>query len=189
MIELIRESYPLHELALRNVAWFDYDYWLTARITHRHGKPIPEALNPAYIKAMIRHLNVGGSYHAYLKTQLIDSPVGGWRLNAHALVNRARMSAEAAKARYAGHLARNPDERAYRWVRQVLDYPHNALRPPVDGQRVTVRQLTIHGHTLQGVLLINAEGAGDDVRLQINFAEHGIKWLDLRYAKDKLSAQ
>lgn len=129
MIELIRESYPLHELALRNVAWFDYDYWLTARVTHRHGKPLPEALNPAYIKAMIRHLNVGGSYHAYLKTQLIDSPVGGWRLNAHALVNRARMYAEAAKARYAGHLARNPDERAYRWVRQVLDYPHNALRP------------------------------------------------------------
>ncbi|MDC7706460.1 UvrD-helicase domain-containing protein [Vogesella indigofera] len=38
-------------------------------------------------------------------------------------------------------------------------------------------------------VVINAEGAGDDVRLQINFAEHGIKWLDLRYAKDKLSAQ
>lgn len=56
-------------------------------------------------------------------------PGRGWRLNAHALVNRARMCAEAAKARYAGHLARNPDERAYRWVRQVLDYPHNALRP------------------------------------------------------------
>ncbi|TCP15182.1 ATP-dependent DNA helicase UvrD [Crenobacter luteus] len=33
-------------------------------------------------------------------------------------------------------------------------------------------------------VVIDAEGAGgDDVRLAINFAEHGIKWLDLRYAK------
>ncbi|MCW3481819.1 UvrD-helicase domain-containing protein [Neisseriaceae bacterium JH1-16] len=32
-------------------------------------------------------------------------------------------------------------------------------------------------------VVINAEGSGDDIRLQINFAEHGVKWLDLRYAK------
>ncbi|BEV72457.1 DNA helicase II [Paludibacterium sp. THUN1379] len=32
-------------------------------------------------------------------------------------------------------------------------------------------------------VVVNAEGAGSDVRLQINFAEHGMKWLDLRYAK------
>ncbi|WAB97753.1 hypothetical protein OSW16_25100 [Pseudomonas putida] len=160
MVELTRESYPLDELALCNLNWFDYDYWLTARVTHRQDKPLPEALNPAYIKAMIRNLNVGGSYDAYLKTQLIDSPVGGWRLNAHALINRARMRAEVAKARYAGHLGNAQGEQGYRWVRQVLDYPHNALRPPVDTHRITVRQLTIHGHTLQGVLLINAEGSG-----------------------------
>ncbi|SCK10629.1 UvrD-helicase domain-containing protein [Vogesella sp. LIG4] len=36
-------------------------------------------------------------------------------------------------------------------------------------------------------VVISAEGGGDDVRLQINFAEHGIKWLDLRYAADKLT--
>jgi DNA helicase-2/ATP-dependent DNA helicase PcrA len=41
------------------------------------------------------------------------------------------------------------------------------------------------GHAKFGVgVVINAEGTGgEDVRLQINFAEHGIKWLDLRYAK------
>jgi len=32
-------------------------------------------------------------------------------------------------------------------------------------------------------VVINAEGSSDDIRLQINFAEHGVKWLDLRYAK------
>ena len=44
-------------------------------------------------------------------------------------------------------------------------------------------------HTKFGAgVVINAEGAGEDVRLQINFAEHGIKWLDLRYAADKLTS-
>ncbi|MGL6070801.1 3'-5' exonuclease, partial [Craterilacuibacter sp.] len=32
-------------------------------------------------------------------------------------------------------------------------------------------------------MVVSAEGSGSDVRLQINFAEHGMKWLDLRYAK------
>jgi len=32
-------------------------------------------------------------------------------------------------------------------------------------------------------VVVNAEGGGAEVRLQINFAEHGLKWLDLRYAK------
>lgn len=32
-------------------------------------------------------------------------------------------------------------------------------------------------------VVVNAEGGGSEVRLQINFAEHGLKWLDLRYAK------
>ncbi|MDF0604522.1 UvrD-helicase domain-containing protein [Neisseriaceae bacterium TC5R-5] len=35
-------------------------------------------------------------------------------------------------------------------------------------------------------LVINAEGSKNDVRLQINFGEQGIKWLDLHYAKLEL---
>ncbi|PNA02364.1 MULTISPECIES: dermonecrotic toxin domain-containing protein [unclassified Pseudomonas] len=155
LVEQVRESLALDQLALRNVAWFDFDYWLTARVAHRLGKPLPAELSPGYIKRMVRHLSVGGSYVQYLRAQLIDSPVGVWRLHAHCRVNRARMRAEAAKARYAGHLVDGDGERSYAWVRQVLDYPHNALRPLVEGDRITVRQLLIGGHTLQGVLLIN----------------------------------
>ncbi|MCL6263929.1 UvrD-helicase domain-containing protein [Craterilacuibacter sp. RT1T] len=44
------------------------------------------------------------------------------------------------------------------------------------------------GHAKFGTgMVVSAEGSGSDVRLQINFAEHGMKWLDLRYAK--LTAQ
>ncbi|WP_296234737.1 dermonecrotic toxin domain-containing protein [Pseudomonas sp. UBA4617] len=154
LVEAVRMSYPLDELAVRNLAWFDYDFWLTARVTARDGTSLPAALSPAYIKALVRSLNVGDGYASYLRTQLIDSSAGRWRLHAHAKVNRARMRAEAAKARYAGHLSQAWSERDYRWIEQVLAQPHNALRPPVDGHTVVVRQLLVHQHTVQGVLLL-----------------------------------
>lgn len=161
LIETVKETYPLDVLAQHNLAWFDYDYWLTARVTQRHGKPLPSQLSPNYVKNLVRQLNVGGTYSEFLKTQLLETPIGAWRLNAHALVNRARMAAEAAKARHAGHLANSPDGRAHRWIQQVLDHAHNALRPPIDGQRIMVRQFTLQGHTVQNVLMIDSDAPGE----------------------------
>lgn len=156
LVETVRESYPLDALAMRNVAWFDFDYWLTARITHRQGKPLPAQLSPDYVKSLVRNLNVGCTYARFLKTQLLESPAGAWRLQAHGRINRARMRAEAAKARYAGHLDKAWNERAYHWVRQVIEHPQNTQRPTVDGHRVVARQLLINGHSVQGVLLIDS---------------------------------
>lgn len=45
-----------------------------------------------------------------------------------------------------------------------------------------IGQSVLHAKFGLGVVL-DAEGSQGDVRLQINFAEHGLKWLDLRYAK------
>ena len=157
MVEAVRVSYRLDELAMRNLAWFDYDYWLTARVIASDGTPLPRELSSAYIKALVRNLNVGDSYTSYLRTQLIESSDGKWRLHAHAKINRARMRAEAAKARYAGHLSRDWSERHYRWVEQVLAQPHNPLRPPVDGHSIVARQLLVQQHTVQGVLLLASD--------------------------------
>ncbi|MCX2707556.1 MULTISPECIES: dermonecrotic toxin domain-containing protein [Pseudomonas] len=156
MVEMVEEINTLEEIALKNLPWFDTDYWLTARVIHAHGKAMPAGLTPQYVKHMVRELNVGDSYAKYLHTQLISSRAGKWRLTAHSKVNRARMHAEAVKARYAGHFGEDPFEHGYNWVRAVLDQPHNALRAPVAGYPVTVRQLNIMGHTLQGVLLLNS---------------------------------
>lgn len=161
LIEAYRTSYTLDELAVRNVAWFDFDYWLTARVTTTGSTPLPAELNPGYIKALVRQLNVGDGYASYLRTQLLDTPLGRWRLLAHSKVNRARMRAEVAKARYAGHLSSDWSERHYRWVQQVLAQPHNALRPKVDGHKVVARQVLIEGHTAQGLLLLASESAND----------------------------
>lgn len=157
MIEMVKETQSLEQLALRNLPWFDTDYWLTAQVAHLRGTALPPELSANYVKHLIRDLNVGGSYAEFLKTQLITSQAGAARRRNHALVNRARMRAEAAKARYAGHFADDPFELGYQWAIAALDHPHNALRPLVAGYAIKVRQLSIMGHTLQGVLLINTQ--------------------------------
>ncbi|WP_455887449.1 dermonecrotic toxin domain-containing protein [Pseudomonas rustica] len=156
MVEMVKESNTLEQLALKNLPWFDADYWLTARVVHARGNAMPAGLTPRYVQSIIRELNVGDSYAKYLHTQLISSRAGRWRQAAHSRVNLARMRAEAVKARYAGHFGDDPFEHGYNWVNAVLDQPHNALRAPVAGYSVTVRQLSIMGHTLQGVLLLNS---------------------------------
>ena len=49
-------------------------------------------------------------------------------------------------------------------------------------QGLHIGQSVTHAKFGLGVV-VNAEGGAQDTRLQINFAEHGLKWLDLRYAK------
>lgn len=156
MVEMVEECNTLEQLALKNLPWFDSDYWLTARVRHAQGNAMPAGLTAHYVKGMIRELNVGDSYASYLHTQLISSRAGRWRQAAHSRVNLARMRAEAVKARYAGHFGDDPFEHGYNWVKAVLDQPHNALRAPVAGCSVMVRQLSIMGHTVQGVLLLNS---------------------------------
>ena len=157
-VEMVAVSYRLDELALLNIAWFDVDYWLTARVQDEDGNALPN-LTPQQVKQLVRSLDAGGSYIRYLQQHLIDSAAGRWRMEAHGNINRARMRAEAAKARYAGHFLNDPGELGYRWVKAVTDYPDSNWRPTIEGHRIVVRQLLIDGNTLQGVLLLNAEAA------------------------------
>ncbi|MEB8056592.1 dermonecrotic toxin domain-containing protein [Pseudomonas fulva] len=155
-VELVRQTYSLDQLALLNVGLLDLDYWLTARVHHRDETNI-QGLSPAQARQMVRELNVGDSYSRFLRSHLIDLAQGQWRRDAHARINCARMRAEAAKARYAGHFIPDPLEQGYRWSRAVLNYPDSDWRPLVQENRLSVRQLLIAGHTVQGVLLITPE--------------------------------
>lgn len=155
-LELVNVTYALDELALLNIAWFDVDYWLTARVHAEDGNAIP-ALTRSAVRQLVRELNAGASYVSYLQTHLIDSPAGQWRQEAHGRVNRARMRAEAVKARYAGHFLPDPLEQGYRWADVILRFPDSNWRATIEEHRISVRQLVIQGHTVQGVLLLNAE--------------------------------
>ena len=155
-LELVSVTYGLEELALLNIAWFDVDYWLTARVHFADGRAVA-GLTADKVRHMIRALDAGSSYIRYLQAQLIDSPQGQWREEAHGRINRARMWAEAVKARYARQFLPDPLERGFLWAKTIVHYPDSHWRATVEGHRISVRQLTIQGHTVQGVLLLNAE--------------------------------
>lgn len=155
-IEMVSTTWSLDELALLNIAWFDIDYWLTARVYHVDGLNIA-ALTPGVVKALVRSLNAGSGYAHFVRSHLIDSEAGQWRQQAHISVNRARMRAEAAKARHAGHFLADSLEQGYRWASVILKFPDSAWRATVEEHRISVRQLVIQGHTVQGVLLLTAE--------------------------------
>lgn len=152
-IELVNQTYRLDELALLNIAWFDVDYWLTARVHLADDQPLP-ALTPLRVKQIIRRLNAGDGYQAYLRTHLLDSPHGQWRQRAHAQLNRTRMNAEAVKARYAGHFQRDTFEQGYGWASTVIRWPDSNDRRHYNEQQVIARQLLVQGQTLQGVILL-----------------------------------
>ncbi|MFB4392340.1 MULTISPECIES: dermonecrotic toxin domain-containing protein [unclassified Pseudomonas] len=152
-IEMVRKTYSLDQLALINVNWLDIDYWLTARVHLADGTTLP-GLSAAQAKQLVRELNVGRSYSQFLQTHLVDSPAGQWRQEAYVGISRARMRAEAAKARYAGHFLQDPLEQGYRWAKVLLSYPDSNWRPLVEDNRLSVLQLLVTGQTAQGVLFI-----------------------------------
>ncbi|MBK4994974.1 hypothetical protein IAE39_003148 [Pseudomonas sp. S37] len=153
-IEFVRHTYRLDELALLNIAWFEVDYWLTAKVHLGDGEALP-ALTPSRVRQMVRRLNAGTGYQAYLRTQLLASPEGEWRQWAHGELNRTRMNAEAVKGRYAGHFLVDTIEQGYGWASTVINAPDSQARPYFNNeQRVDVQQLLIQEQTLQGVLLL-----------------------------------
>lgn len=152
-IELVKHTYRLDELALLNIAWFDVDYWLTARVHLDGDQPLP-ALTPLRVKQIVRRLNAGSGYEAFLRTHLLKSPHGQWRQRAYTQLNRARMNAEAVKGRYAGHFERDTFDQGYGWANTVIHSPDSHTRPHYNEQQVIARQILIHGETVQGVFLL-----------------------------------
>ncbi len=164
-VTLVTQRYSLSELALTNIAAFDSDYRLTARVHCPTGQPC-KGLTPDYVRDMIRHLNVASSYEQFVRTRLLDSPDAQWRREHYRSVTYARMHAEALKARYAGHLRVDRSERGYQWIRSVLDNPAGPCQ--VEGHALQVQQLLISGATIRGVLVITAAQPGS-VPMQVYY--------------------
>ena len=60
--------------------------------------------------------------------------------------------------------------------------PEKAFKAQTAGHGFRIGQAVQHPKFGQGVI-VNAEGSGNDARLQINFGKQGMKWLALEYAK------
>ncbi|WP_054912543.1 dermonecrotic toxin domain-containing protein [Pseudomonas sp. NBRC 111127] len=158
-IELVQQTYRIDELALINVSLLDIDYWLTARVHDKQGVTV-DGVSPSQVKQLVRELDVGESYSQYLRTHLLTSPQAQWRQDSYVAISHARMRAEAAKAHYAGHLLEDPFERGFAWITTLLEYPQSHARQQADVAQLSVRQLLIGGHTLQGIMLVTPDSPG-----------------------------
>jgi hypothetical protein len=153
-LPLLPRTVTLSEQALENIGALDVNYWLTATIGFADGRRYP-AITPAYIKQIVRELDIGGGYYRHLEQRLLHSPEAAWRQEHYRRITLARMHAEAIKARFAGHFSPDRQERGYRWAQAVLQQPdRGAGRPLLDGHVIEVQQLLLEGATVRGVLIV-----------------------------------
>jgi hypothetical protein len=153
-LTLLPRSLTLSEQALENIGALDVDYWLTAHVSSRDGhRHAP--LTPAYIKQIVRELDIGGGYHQHLAQRLLHSPEATWRMEHYRRITLARMHAEAIKGRFAGHFLPDRKERGFNWANNILQQPDRAGgRPLIDGHAIEVQQLLLEGATVRGLLVV-----------------------------------
>ncbi|WP_407313177.1 dermonecrotic toxin domain-containing protein [Pseudomonas sp. nanlin1] len=155
-VTLTTRRYSLTELALTNVAGFDSDYALTARVSCPPGSDCSN-LSPGYLQDLVRHLDIGDTYARFVKARLLHGKDAQWRQEHYRAITLARMHAEAIKARYAGHLLADRDERGYQWAAALLKQPDNTQGArSFAGHQLDIHQLLIRNATVSGVLVITS---------------------------------
>uniref|UniRef100_UPI0026321965 dermonecrotic toxin domain-containing protein n=1 Tax=Pseudomonas sp. TaxID=306 RepID=UPI0026321965 len=175
----------LTDLCLENLGVFELNFRMTATFWDKHQRRIRD-VSPHYIHQLVRKLNVGNSYAAFLKQRLLDSSLGQWHRDQYAQLMYAQMSLDAIEAKMAKDFADDsslPSElqnRRYKWVMAVLDHATNSdASTAVEGHRIRAQTLVLKdssshdpldfipgttdllrqldGLTLQGLLLIAPE--------------------------------
>lgn len=169
----------LTELALENVGGLDFNFTGFSRLTLKKGDAKPdEALRPEDIKAaqsaevfdgltleqvkdLVRRLNVGKNYDAFLKEALITSPGAAVRKQAYVRVMARQLRLDAIEAKINGDFLPDRMARGFNWVRAVLDAPvDDDQRREVEGHRILVQHLKLRGQRVRGVLLFRTASAG-----------------------------
>ncbi|MEB0076967.1 hypothetical protein QN386_19685 [Pseudomonas sp. CCI3.2] len=90
----------LPQLCLQNISLFDLNFLLTASFVDKNDIPIKE-LSSRYVHSLVRELNVGDSYTAFLKQRLLTSFHGQWSRDQYARVMDAQMRLDAIEAKMA----------------------------------------------------------------------------------------
>lgn len=161
----------LSQQALENIGALNVDYWLTATIGFLDGQHQAQ-LTPAYIKQIVRELDIGGGYYRHLEQRLLHSPEAAWRQEHYRRITLARMHAEAIKARFAGHFLPDREERGYHWAQSVLQQPDRGAGPRlIDGHSIEVQHLVLDGATVRGVLIV-APPLPDSVQALLVYTPH-----------------
>ncbi|MCU1757427.1 dermonecrotic toxin domain-containing protein [Pseudomonas helleri] len=161
-IRLVSTFRTLSQLALENVGKLDIDYALTASVTTGSPDgPRMDDLSAAQIKHIVRTVNIGDNYDAFLRDRFINSPQAISRRDTAAQLLIAQMRVDALEAKISGDYSPDRLDRGYRWVEAVLNEVDDPQQPAiVEGHRLKVHQLLIGEATVRGVLIILAPPSG-----------------------------
>ena len=155
-IRYITNQLSLTQLALSNVGIWDMTFALTAQIIDVNGARHP-VLKADYIKALVRQIDVGGSYKAHLNHLLNTSPQAAWRKERYIAFKMAQLRLDLLEAKMSGAL--NASQAA--WVQAVLDHPTGTTRPNVNGAQVNVHLLILNRNYLPGAMVFSASNSTD----------------------------
>jgi hypothetical protein len=143
----------LTQLSLENVAFGDILFLTMARVVDAMGQPI-NGFGAVDAYSLVRGVDIGEAYTAFLRTRLLNSPEGEWYKERFVQVMQAQMQLDAFEARLAGDYLEDgtsppgQEDRGYKWVKAVLDHPvDDGARPLVEGHRIRVGALRIASRT------------------------------------------
>lgn len=143
----IRRSLP--ELALENVSQLDLTFALTAAVIDKDGKHHP-TLTSAYLKRIVRELDIGSAYKAFLQETLLTSDAASWRRERYGLLRTAQLRLDTLEARLSGQLTHQQAD----WVDLLLD--DNTAN--INAAKISTQLLMLRYKTVPGLLLIASEG-------------------------------
>ena len=142
-----RRSLP--ELALENVGALDLTFALTATVTDENGRRHP-TLTSAYLKSIVRDLDIGNAYKHFLRETLLTSDTASWRRERYGLLRTAQLRLDTLEARMSGQLTNQQAD----WVDLLLD----DNRADINAAKISTQLLMLRYKPMPGMLLITCEG-------------------------------
>ena len=147
-------QHSLSELALANVGIWDITFGLTAQVRDANGHRHP-TLTPAYLKTLVRKLDIGEQYKARLNHLLVNSEQARWRKERYVNFSKAQLQLDLLEARMTGYLSA---EHAA-WIQLTLEHPIDSTRPALAGEHIKVHLLALRYKPLPGVLVFSSTGS------------------------------
>ena len=141
----------LSELALANVGVWDVTFSLTAQVRDAQGNRHP-FLTPAYLKALVRQLDIGEQYKARLNHLLVNSQQARWRKERYVNYSKAQLQLDLLEARMSGYLSAGHAA----WIQLALDHPIESTRPRLNGEQIKVHLLMLRYKPLPGALVFSS---------------------------------
>ena len=102
--------------------------------------PLPSGIDEHYVKSLVRKLNIGGKYRTLLKQKLHNS--GRERVGRCALFYK-QLPPHALEAAFRAKLEHTLSDKAYNFIKHVLDMPDAVAREPLNGTLISIRQLKL----------------------------------------------